>query len=141
VALIRGRSHPGRHDPQLAGPSRLDRTVEAVLTGGLALSALLLLAGLISGRPRVLWLGVLVMLLTPVARVVVVTGGLVVRRDWFFAAVSLWILGVLTFSFYVAWHVEAPRARAARPQAADRPPAAETVAHRPPAAETVAHRP
>lgn len=107
----RERLHSGRHDPQLAGPTRLDRAVEAVLTGGLAASALLLLTGLVSARPRFLWLGVLVLLLTPVARVVVVTVGLVHRRDWLFAAVSLWILGVLSFSFYVAWHVEAPRAR------------------------------
>ena len=120
MALIRGRSHAGRHDPQLAGPSRLDRLVEAVLTGGLALSALLLLGGLLSGRPRLLWLGVLVLLLTPVARVVVVTCGLLLRRDWVFAAVSLWILGVLTFSFYVAWHVEAPRARPSRASAAEK---------------------
>jgi len=113
VALIRGRTHQGRNDPQLTGPSRLDRLVEMVLTGGLAVSALLLLTGLLSGRPRLLWLGVLALLLTPVARVVVVTGGLLLRRDWFFAAVSLWIMGVLAFSFYVAWHVEAPRARPA----------------------------
>jgi hypothetical protein len=123
------------------GPSRLDRVVEAVLTAGLALSALLLLAGLLGKSGTLLWAGVLVLLLTPVARVVVVTVAFMQQRDWTFAVVSLWILGVLASSFYVAWHVEAPRARAARPQAADRPPAAETVAHRPPAAETVAHRP
>lgn len=113
MALMRGRTHRGRNDPQLTGPSRLDRLVEAVLTGGLAVSALLLLTGLLSGRTRLLWLGVLALLLTPVARVVVVTAGLALRRDWFFAAVSLWILGVLAFSFYVAWHVEAPRTRPA----------------------------
>jgi hypothetical protein len=118
VALIRPRTHSGHNDPQLAGPSRLDRVVEIVLSAGLLLSALLLLAGLLAGRPGVLWLGVLVMLLTPVARVVVVTAGLLLRRDWIFAAVSLWILGVLGFSFYVAWQVEAPRARPAAAAAA-----------------------
>ena len=113
MALMRPRTHSGHNDPQLAGPSRLDRVVEIVLSGGLLLSAALLLAGLASGRAALLWLGVLAMLLTPVARVVVVTAGLVLRRDWLFAAVSLWILGVLCFSFYVAWHVEAPRSKPA----------------------------
>lgn len=106
--------HQGRHDPQLAGPSRLDRVVEVVLTAGLAASALLMLAGLAAPRPSLLRLGVLVLLLTPVARVVVVTAGLLHRRDWAFALVSLWILGVLASSFYVAWTVEAPRAHAQR---------------------------
>jgi uncharacterized membrane protein len=44
----------------------------------------------------------LVLLLTPAARVVVVTAGLLQRRDWLFALVSLWILAVLGSSFYVA---------------------------------------
>jgi uncharacterized membrane protein len=92
--------HP--HDPQLVGPTRLDRVVEVVLTTGLGVSALLLLAGLLAGQHGLLWGGVLVLLLTPVARVIVVTVGFVDRKDWVFAAVSLWILGVLCFSFFVA---------------------------------------
>ena len=90
------------HDPQLAGPTRLDRVVEVVLTAGLCASALLLLAGLLAQRHGLLWTGVLVLLLTPVARVIVVTIGFIDRQDWVFAAVSVWILGVLCFSFYVA---------------------------------------
>jgi uncharacterized membrane protein len=92
--------HP--HDPQLVGPTRLDRVVEVVLTAGLAISALLLLAGLQAARHDLLWWGMLALLLTPVARVVVVTIGFFDRRDWTFALVSLWILGVLCSSFYVA---------------------------------------
>jgi uncharacterized membrane protein len=87
----------------VTGPSRLDRVVEGVLTAGLALSALLLLAGLLSGnRHPLLWAGVLVLLLTPMARVVVVTVAFLHQRDWVFALVSLWILGVLASSFYLA---------------------------------------
>ena len=100
--------------------SALDRTIEVVLMGGLAVSAALLVAGLALGRADFLRWGILVLMTTPVARVVVVTGGLLLRRDWVFAAVSLWILGVLTFSFYVAWHVEAPRARPSRASAAEK---------------------
>ncbi len=106
----------------MSGPSRLDRVVEGVLTAGLALSGLLLLAGLLAGNRRtLLWAGVLVLLLTPVARVVVVTVAFLQQRDWTFALVSLWILGVLASSFYVAWRVEAPRARGAQSTAAARP--------------------
>ncbi len=89
-------------DPGVAGPTPLDRVVEVVLTAGLGVSALLLMVGLLAPREGLLWWGVLALLLTPVARVVVVTIGFVDRRDWVFAAVSLWILSVLTFSFYVA---------------------------------------
>lgn len=97
------RAHSGRHDPQVVGPTRLDLAVEVVLTAGLALSALLLLGGLLAGRPRPLWWGILLLILTPVSRVVVVTVGLLHRRDWLFGAVSLWILSVLAFSFWVAF--------------------------------------
>jgi uncharacterized membrane protein len=90
------------HDPQLVGPTRLDRVVEVVLTAGLAVSALLLLAGLLGRQQGLLWGGVLVLMLTPVARVIVVTIGFIDRQDWVFTAVSVWILGVLCFSFYVA---------------------------------------
>jgi uncharacterized membrane protein len=100
VAVGGSVRHP--HDPQLVGPTRLDRVVEVVLTAGLAISALLLLAGLVAARERSLWWGLLVLLLTPVARVVVVAIGFLDRRDFTFALVSLWILGVLCFSFYVA---------------------------------------
>ena len=92
--------HP--HDPQLVGPTRLDRVVEVVLTAGLGVSALLLAAGLLARRHGLRWGGVLALLLTPVARVVVVTIGFIDRKDWVFTAVSLWILGVLCFSFFVA---------------------------------------
>lgn len=98
---VEGRvRHP--HDPQLVGPTRLDRVVEVVLTAGLGASALLLLIGLMTAQQGLLWAGVLVMLLTPVARVIVVTIGFIDRQDWVFTAVSLWILGVLCFSFFVA---------------------------------------
>ena len=82
--------------------SALDRTIEVVLMGGLAVSAALLVAGLALGRADFLRWGILVLMTTPVARVVVVTIGMLRERDWLFAAVSLWILAVLASSVYVA---------------------------------------
>ena len=55
---------------------RLDRAVEIVLTVGLAAGALLLLAGSLAGRPEPLRWGIVALMLTPVARVVVVTIGM-----------------------------------------------------------------
>lgn len=89
--------------------TQLDRVIEIVLTAGLLASSALLATGLLTGRQGLLAAGIVLLMLTPVARVVVVTIDLVRQRDWPFAATSLWILGVLLFSLYVAWHLEAPR--------------------------------
>lgn len=82
--------------------SGLDRTIEVVLMGGLAVSASLLVAGLTLDRTDFLRWGILVLMATPVARAVVVTVEMLRERDWLFAAVSLWILAVLASSVYVA---------------------------------------
>jgi uncharacterized membrane protein len=83
-------------------PTPLERTIEAVLMGGLLVAAALLVLGLALDRGALLKGGILVLMTTPVARAVVVTVGLLRERDWLFAAVSLWILSVLASSAYVA---------------------------------------
>lgn len=93
----------------MSAPSALDRVIEVVLTVGLLCSSALLASGLLSGRHGLLAAGIVLLMLTPVARVVVVTIDLARQRDWLFAATSAWILGVLLFSLYVAWHLEAAR--------------------------------
>jgi uncharacterized membrane protein len=80
----------------------LERIVEAALTAGVAVSGLLLLAGLVLGSTAPLWWGVLLLILTPVVRVLVVTVGLILDHDWLFAGVSLFVLGVLLSSVYVS---------------------------------------
>lgn len=82
--------------------SALDRAIEAVLTLGVLASGLLLTAGLVSGRAAILRAGILLLLATPVARVVVVTIGMMHERDWVFTFVSLWILAVLASGIFVA---------------------------------------
>lgn len=82
--------------------TRLDRTIEAVLSVGLLASAALLLAGLLLEREGLLRLGVILLMGTPAARVAVVAVGMLIRRDFVFAAVSLWILAVLAGSVAVA---------------------------------------
>jgi uncharacterized membrane protein len=82
--------------------SALDRTIEVVLMGGLAVSAALLVGGLALDREALLRWGILVLMATPVARVVVVTIGMLRERDWLFAAISVWILSVLGSSIYWA---------------------------------------
>ena len=90
--------------------TELDRVIEVVLTAGLLASSVLLAAGLFTGRHGLLSAGMMMLMLTPVARVVVVTIDLVRQRDWTFAATSAWILGVLLFSLYVAWRLQAAHA-------------------------------
>jgi uncharacterized membrane protein len=93
----------------MSAPTALDRVIEVVLSVGLLCSSVLLAAGLLASRPGVLAAGIVLLMLTPVARVVVVTIDLMRQRDWVFAATSLWILGVLLFSLYVAWRLGATR--------------------------------
>ncbi len=80
----------------------LERVVEVALTAGVAVSGLLLVAGLLLGSPATMWWGVLLLIATPVLRVLVVTIGLVLDHDWPFVGVSLFVLGVLLSSAYVS---------------------------------------
>jgi uncharacterized membrane protein len=81
----------------------LEKTTEAVLTGGLVLSGSLLLGGLLTSAEAALRVGVVLLMLTPVARVVVVTVGLLQERDWVFGAVSFFVLSVLASGIAVAF--------------------------------------
>jgi len=79
----------------------LARIIEVVLTVGLVISAALMLLGLATGSAPTLRAGILLLMLTPVARVAVVTLALLRQRDYVFGLVSLGILGVLCFSMFV----------------------------------------
>lgn len=85
----------------MKAPDDLARAIEVALTSGLALSAGLLLLGLASGSGAQLQWGILILMLTPVARVVVLTVGLLHERDWLFGLLSLGILTVLGASMLV----------------------------------------
>lgn len=106
-------------------PSALERLVHWTLLTGLAISALMLVAGLGfalgTGEPRpdgeppsvsrivraaaggdgvaLLDLGLLMLILTPVLRVAVLAIGWAVERDWRFAAVAVAVLGLLGLGF------------------------------------------
>ncbi len=85
----------------MKAPGDLARAIEVVLTTGIVLSAGLLLFGLTAGSAALLQWGILLLMLTPVARVVVLTVGLLHERDWLFGLLSLFILGVLGASMLV----------------------------------------
>jgi len=88
-------------------PFPLERAVGVVLTAGLMVSSGFLIAGLLlGGRLDLLRWGTLFLMMTPVLRVVVVTVGLIRRRDWLFSLISLWILGVLASTLLVAAHLK-----------------------------------
>jgi uncharacterized membrane protein len=82
----------------------LEDVIEKALMVGLALSTGLLLVGLILGLPGPLRWGIVLLMLTPVARVAVVTVGLALERDWTFTLVSLFVLAVLAAGIWMAVH-------------------------------------
>ena len=82
----------------------LEDVIEKALMLGLALSTGLLLVGLILGLPGPLRWGIVLLMLTPVARVAVVTVGLALERDWTFTIVSFFVLAILAGGIWVAVH-------------------------------------
>ena len=81
----------------------LERAVEAVLTTGLGLATALLLFGLVRSHEPTLRAGIVILMFTPVARVVLVTVGLLKERDWLFGLISAFVLAVLASSVWVAF--------------------------------------
>jgi uncharacterized membrane protein len=83
----------------------LDRAIELALSVGVLMSGACLILGLWLGSTPVLRWGLVLLLATPMARVVVVTCGLFQRRDWLFASISLWIFLVLASAASVGLHL------------------------------------
>lgn len=126
--LLRSRDAYSAEDRASNGgeAGRLSLAVSWVLAGGLAMAVVLLLIGAglaAAGRadspssewsfldiPRALsafepsgflYLGILVLLLTPVARVVALAVGFARRRSWRFLALSAFVLALLALSAYL----------------------------------------
>lgn len=81
----------------------LEQVVEGVLTFALLVAGALLITGLLRGEELALRAGILVLLFTPVTRVVLVTTGLVRARDYLFGGLSAFVLAVLASSIWVAF--------------------------------------
>ncbi|HEY2882666.1 MAG TPA: DUF1634 domain-containing protein [Pirellulales bacterium] len=113
--------------PTPSSPTRLARAVHASLLAGSLASALLFLAGLVvvavTRQPRpndapkisvplisaalhgdgvaLLDLGLLVLLLTPLLRIVILAVGWTALRDYRFALVAIFVLALLTVSLVI----------------------------------------
>jgi uncharacterized membrane protein len=74
---------------------RLERAIEGVLTAGVLASGAFLVLGLSLGDTALLRAGVLILMFTPVARVLVLTLGLFREGDRRFGFVSLTVLAIL----------------------------------------------
>lgn len=83
-------------------PVRIESLIEVVLTVGLLASTALFVLGLALGSSGLLKWGILLLMLTPVARVVILTLGLFRQRDVLFGLVSLFVLGVLLSGIVVS---------------------------------------
>jgi uncharacterized membrane protein len=82
----------------------LEDVIEKALKVGLALSTGLLVVGLILDAATLLRWGIVLLMLTPVARVAVVTVGLALERDWTFTIVSFAVLAILAGGIWLAVH-------------------------------------
>lgn len=82
----------------------LERSLETALGAGVVLSGLLLVSGLFLGATAPLRWGIIFLMLTPVARVVTLSLGLALQRDWPFVLVSLWVLGVMLTGILLSLH-------------------------------------
>ena len=93
-----------------ADSARLERIVGAVLRLGVAASAACLGAGLVLSladsssalAAALLNIGIIVLLLTPVARVVVSSAEYALQRDWAFVSLTLTVLAELVVSALAA---------------------------------------
>ncbi len=76
----------------------VDRLVSRLLGSGVAVSGLLLAAGLMAAPPageRLLHWGIVLLIATPVARVVLVAGAFAAQRQWRMFWASAGVLGLL----------------------------------------------
>jgi uncharacterized membrane protein len=118
MSIEDGRPEAGRSD-------RLSLTLSRVLAGGLSLAVALLVVGAVlsllgrptsssgvsvADMPRALGalepagffdLGLLVLLATPVARVLTLSVGFARRKSWLFCGLSVFVLAVLALSVYL----------------------------------------
>jgi uncharacterized membrane protein len=90
--------------------ARLERIIGLVLRTGVTTSSLCLATGVIlmlagaSAAPLFLTIGIIALLLTPVARVIVSIVEYAVERDWVFMALTLIVLGELAASVVAAFY-------------------------------------
>ncbi len=91
----------------------IERNISQILVGGVTLSALLLIVGMIlfiardilglkDGIDRVfLFAGIFLLMGTPIFRILTTTVLFVQQRDWLFTSYSLWVLLTLTVSIVI----------------------------------------
>ncbi len=92
---------------------RMEKLLGRVLGAGLAVSVVVLAAGLAltlagtapAAADRILRIGLIILMATPVARVVAATLEYAMERDWAFLAITLSVLAVLFASLVAALRV------------------------------------
>jgi uncharacterized membrane protein len=87
-----------------------ERVLRWVFTLALAIAAPLLLAGLLTRSPRLLEIGVLTVMVTPLIGVVILAVAMALARDWPFTGVALLVLAILASSLYAATRMPPPTA-------------------------------
>jgi uncharacterized membrane protein len=91
---------------------RMERLLGRVLAAGLAVSVVVLASGLAltlagaapAAADRILRVGLMILVATPVARVMAATVEYAMERDWAFLAITISVLAVLFASLLAALH-------------------------------------
>ena len=97
----------------MAEPSRLERVVAGVLGAGLSISLILLAFGLAlaliqfapAAAEQLLRTGLIVLMATPMARVVASAASYAIEGDWKFFFIALSVLAVLAISVITALNI------------------------------------
>jgi uncharacterized membrane protein len=97
----------------MAEPSRLERLVAGALGAGLSISLILLAFGLAltliqfapAAAEHLLRAGLIVLMATPMARVVVSAASYAIEGDWKFFFITLSVLAVLAISVITALNI------------------------------------
>ena len=81
---------------------RIERILGTLLRAGVMLAALVVIAGGVLSRPEVIGFGLVLLIATPVARVVFSVVAFTLERDWLYVGITLFVLAVLSYGLAAA---------------------------------------
>lgn len=81
---------------------RIEQILGAVLRAGVILAAGVVAAGGLVSRPNVILAGLILLIATPVARVVCSVIAFAVERDWLYVGITISVLAVLAYGLAAA---------------------------------------
>lgn len=81
---------------------RMELILSTLLRAGVILAAGVVIAGVALSRPPVIQWGLILLIATPVARVVLSVVSFAIERDWLYVSITLVVLAVLAYGLAAA---------------------------------------